>query len=134
MKRLKFERMQNPHLFSLKPTLPEKYAFDSEYAGIQVLTPPDYLNHHVKIDFSPKPPTTPTDLTSNGKIVYDIIRSNQEFGGVTAKKIRAVMNNSKDVKEDITLQDVGDILYGELKTRNLCYKVGERGGKWRIIV
>lgn len=95
----------------------------------------------VQIDFSPLPKSIPTQLSQKGKHVYETIKKNQPFGGITAKKIRAILIDSKKTDidgnilfdENFSLQDLGDILYGELKTLGLCFKVGDRGGKWRLI-
>jgi len=91
----------------------------------------------VVIDPRPPPPPAPAALNADSKQVYNIIRENQAAGGCTARKIHAILADRQVLRDDGQPFDflyVGDILYDELKARQLVFKVGERGGKWRILV
>lgn len=91
----------------------------------------------VRVDFTPKPAKAPAYLSQDAKVIYEILRQNQQFGGATARKIRKVLEANEEVDSrgrEYTLEYVGDLLYDELKANKLVYKIGEKGGKWRIVV
>ena len=90
----------------------------------------------MRVDFTPKPPPPPQWLSADGQLIYEVLRDNQEYGGATARKIRKVLEANcitDSRRETFTLQRIGDILYEELKVNKLVYKIGEKGGKWRIV-
>ena len=83
------------------------------------------------------PPKAPNYLSADAKLIYEIVRQNQQFGGATARKIRKVLEANEEADsrgQEYTMEHIGDLLYDELKKHKLVYKIGEKGGKWRIVV
>lgn len=91
----------------------------------------------IVVDPRTLPPPPPDDLSADAKAVYGIIRENQPLGGCSARKIVAILDDrsisSSATSAPFDLLSVGDILYDELKVKGLVFKVGDRGGKWRIL-
>lgn len=104
-------------------------------------TTPALMDPQVILDPREVPPP-PADLSADAKIVYNVIKANQPGGGCTCRKIcmtlHATLNSNKPILRSngspFEHEDVGNLLWDELKAKHLVYKQGGQGGKWKILL
>jgi hypothetical protein len=88
------------------------------------------------IIIDPRPvPEAPSRLSVDAKIVYNLIRKLQPEGGVSSRRMTAILSEAETVRTcglPFDTFSLGDILYDELEVLRLVYKQGGQGGKWKI--
>lgn len=89
------------------------------------------------VDPRPLPPI-PADLSGDCYAIYKEVREHHPYGGITARKIYKILSlrnyQSETTGDLLTLQDIGDILYDQLKIAKHIYPVGEKGPKWHPMI
>lgn len=91
----------------------------------------------IVLDPRPLPPPL-IGLYRDSNAIYQLVREHHPYGGITARKIYKILDDQhyiSDLTGDImSLQNIGDILYDELKIKKIVYPVGEKGPKWRLLL